>query len=263
MKNFDNGCYGHCPRCNTTNRLGLGDSLKYARDLMNRMVTLGRLDVDISDELADPTLTLDVLFPGDRGHMFGVLQAEDAAGQTVWLKAFSSLRGGVRFVPGWVPPNLSSEIYDQIVSPQETEIKKVSKAWEQTNTAEEKRRLAQKRARLSKALWLQMKELYCFQNFNGQTATIDELFRGVGVPGGVGECCAPKLLCEAAKQQLTPKGLCEFYWGPHGSYDGKTAGKFYPCCEARCRPILGFILCGANGNDASQCAQVINSEPSR
>ena len=109
MKNFDNGCYGFCRQCNKTNRLGLGDAMEYARILMKRMVALGRLDVDVSDESADPKLTLDALFPGDRGHMFGVLQAEDAEGKTVWLKAFSSLRGGVRFVPGWVPPNLSSK----------------------------------------------------------------------------------------------------------------------------------------------------------
>lgn len=261
VKNFDNGCYGHCRQCNETHRLGLGDTVDYARNLMKQMVTLGRLDVDVSEKSADPALTLDALFPGDRGHMFGVLQAVDDQGDTTWLKAFSSLRGGVRFVPGWVPPNLSSEHYQQIVSPQEAHIKAVSKAWEAAETEQERQRLGHKRAKLSKALWLEMKDLYRFTNFHGQTAKIEDLFVDIGVPGGVGECCAPKLLCEAARQKLTPKGLCEFYWGPHGEYDGKIAGQFYPCCEARCRPLLGFILCGVNGNDASRCDSVINQKP--
>ena len=60
-----------------------------------------------------------------------------------------------------------------------------------------------------------MKTLYRFHNFCREEATISDLFKDSGVPGGVGECCAPKLLCEAAKRGLMPIGLSEFYWGPY------------------------------------------------
>ena len=41
---------------------------------------------------------------------------QNADGETVWLKAFSSLRGGIRFVHGWVPPNLSEADYANVVA---------------------------------------------------------------------------------------------------------------------------------------------------
>ena len=31
---------------------------------------------------------------------------------------------------------------------------------------------------------------------------------------------------------------------PDGGTGGRVSGEFYPSCEARCRPILGFMLCG-------------------
>ena len=246
MNDFDNGCYGICPDCNQTRRLGVGNAMTYAHRLMSEMVVKNRLDIDLSKDAADPRLSLSNLFPGDRGHMFGVLETENQQGQTVWLKAFSSLRGGIRFVHGWVPPNLSEENYAQVVAPQERAIKEISAQWANATDAIQKASFATQRAAMSKTLWNEMKALYRFYNFQGRTATIDELFKGIGVPGGVGECCAPKLLCHAAQSGLRPKGLCEFYWGPQTEYDGKSAGQFYPCCEPRCRPLLGFLLCGAD-----------------
>ena len=222
--------------------------MQHAEALMDEMVAKNRLDIDVAEDQADPRLALSALFPGDRGHMFGVLQAEDQGGRTIWLKAFSSLRGGIRFVPGWVPPNLSAHDYDTIVTPQENAIKAVSAQWTAATDPDAKESLAKKRAKMSQTLWKDMLARYRFYNFRGQTAGVQSLFRDRGVPGGTGECCAPKLLCEAAKLGLMPKGLCEFYWGPKTMYDGKSAGQFYPCCEPRCRPILGFILCGSESD---------------
>lgn len=238
-----NGCYGTCPDCGITHALGSGSSESYARGLMARMLKLGRLDVDIPDTDANPSLELDRLFPGDRGHMFGVLECQDGHQQTVWLKAFSSLRGGIRFVPGWVTPNISQRDYERVIDPQEKAIKAISAKWSSETDPEQKSRHARERAARSQSLWNEMKALYRFHNFAGRSATIDDLFESKGVPGGVGECCAPKLLCAAALQSLTPIGLSEFYWGPRTIYEGKTSGTFYPCCEQRCRPLLGFILC--------------------
>ena len=249
LTEHSNGCYGLCPDCGVTHSLGIGESKNYARALMNRMTELGRLDVDVPQAEANPALTLEHLFPGDRGHMFGVLECVDSNQHTIWLKAFSSLRGGVRHVPGWVRPNISQRDYERIIDPQEAKIKSVSGQWETERDPVKKANLAQERAQLSRSLWRQMKSLYRFHNFAGRTATLDDLFQDKGVPGGTGECCAPKLLCEAALRGLTPVGLSEFYWGPSTEYDGKTEGSFYPCCEPRCRPLLGFILCHVHHPD--------------
>ena len=254
---FDNGCYGYCAQCETEYRLGVGGAMEYAKELMETLQTMGRLDIDVPDDEKDPRLSLEALFPGDRGHMFGVLECASQTGDRVFLKAFSSLRGGIRFVPGWVKPNLSQVDYERVVWPQEQKIKAISAQWKSASDATKKARLAQARTQLSQNLWREMRSLYRFFNFTGGTASIDHLFGDRGVPGGVGECCAPKLLCAAAKANLKPLGLCEFYWGPTKKYDGKTPGTFYPCCEQRCRPILGFILCGSTepkGTKAKCCA---------
>lgn len=240
---FNNGCYGRCPNCDTTHTLGIGNSRRYARDLMANISRLKRLDIDVPATDADPQLNLKTLFPGDRGHMFGVLECQTPDKRTVWLKAFSSLRGGIRFVPGWVKPNISQLDYLRVIDPQERAIKAVSNQCNIEMHPERKTELARDRAVRSQSLWNEMKDLYVFHNFAGRSATIGDLFGAKGVPGGVGECCAPKLLCAAAIAGLTPLGLSEFYWGPKTQYDGKTSGTFYPCCEQRCRPLLGFILC--------------------
>jgi hypothetical protein len=246
---LENGCYGTCPDCGTEHSLPVGASRDYARSLMANIERLGRLDIDVSVADADPKLRLTSLFPGDRGHMFGVLQCQAPDKSILWLKAFSSLRGGIRFVPGWVSPNISQNDYQRIIDPQEQRIKAVSNRWRLEADPVKKTELARERASRSQSLWNKMKALYVFHNFAGRSASISDLFGTHGVPGGVGECCAPKLLCAAALAGLTPLGLSEFYWGPKTQYDGKTSGTFYPCCEQRCRPLLGFILCGHPTHD--------------
>ena len=104
---LENGCYGLCPDCGTMHALPIGESRDYARALMHKIERSGRLDIDVPTANANPKLALTSLFPGDRGHMFGVLQCRAPDDSLVWLKAFSSLRGGIRFVPGWVRPNIS------------------------------------------------------------------------------------------------------------------------------------------------------------
>ena len=39
-------------------------------------------------------------------------------------------------------------------------------------------------------------------------------------------------------------GLAEFYWGRENRSGNRRHALFYPSCEEKCRPILGFMLCG-------------------
>jgi len=84
-------------------------------------------------------------------------------------------------------------------------------------------------------------------NFRGQSAILDEVIGSTrNKPTGIGDCCAPKLLNHAALSNLTPVSLAEFYFGRENRSDTRQHGRFYPPCEDKCQPLLGYLLCGAS-----------------
>ena len=178
--------------------------------------------------------------------MFGVLAAEDAQGERVWLHAFSSLPGGERELPGWVPPTLGAGRFDALVKPGELEIKALSAALAETPKGSGRWRAlrAERRAR-SRSLWATMLDAYRLRSVGGVERPLRELsLRGDQIPSGTGECCAPKLLSEAARRGLRPRAMVEFSWGRRGEGGLRWApGTLRASCEARCGLILGFMLC--------------------
>ena len=87
--------------------------------------------------------------------------------------------------------------------------------------------------------------LYELHNFCGEKKSIYEAFcLPKGIPTGTGDCCAPKLLNYAALKNLKPIGLAEFYWGAENRSGSRQHGEYYSCCENKCQPILGYMLCG-------------------
>jgi hypothetical protein len=242
-----------------THRLGWGDSRDHARELMREFEKLGRLDYRATESEADHRLSFDELFAGGRCHMFGVLECVDARGSTVVLRAFSSLRGGIRDIEGWVSPILSAESFYGIVQPGLERIDAMTRELDGLSRlpdAPDSRRVREltgDRTSASQQLWRQMEDLYVFHNFRGESRSLKDAFfpnsgrnpaAPAGIPAGVGECCAPKLLNHAAQNALRPVGLAEFYWGGSNPSGAKRPGDFYPCCATRCQPILGFMLCG-------------------
>lgn len=73
----------------------------------------------------------------------------------------------------------------------------------------------------------------------GQPWSLASLFPA-GPPTGTGECCAPKLLFQAARSALTPIAMAEFWWGP--AQGTRQAGHFYAACAERCQPLIGPLL---------------------
>lgn len=73
----------------------------------------------------------------------------------------------------------------------------------------------------------------------GQPWSLASLFPQ-GPPTGTGDCCAPKLLYQAARMGLHPVALAEFWWGPEAA--GRQAGQFYQACVERCQPLIGPLL---------------------
>lgn len=161
----------------------------------------------------------------------------------------SSLRKGIRAVPGWVPPLLSGEVFYGRVLPGQRAIERMTGELAQRAPGSRARRaLEQRRAERSRALLREMQDRYELCNFRGERRGLREAFVAEpgqrGIPGGVGECCAPKLLQHAARHGLRPRGIAEFYWGGRRGSRTLEHGRFYPACAQRCRPILGFLLCG-------------------
>ncbi len=214
---------------------------------MQEFEEIRRLDYLSPPQDADPKLAFDHLFPGQRGQMFGVLECLDAGGRSVVLRAFSSLHEGIRHVEGWVPPILSRRTFRDVVLPVQAEIKKLSREMRALDPSSSSRiALVATRKSISNELMEKLRSLYRFSNFRGERRSLKEVFLFPdAIPGGVGECCAPKLLNHAAQSGLRPVGIAEFYWGAPTPSGAREAGEFYPCCESRCRPILGFMLCGA------------------
>lgn len=260
----ETGAFGHCVDCARTHSLPAGQARTYALRMMDEFERIQRLDYLACEVDADPSLSFVKLFAG-RGNMFGVLESVDAKGKTVFLRAYSALTGGTRLIDGWVPPVLSEELYEGVILPAQREIKRLTT---EKNSLEASgipaAETEARRRRLSQVLWERMCFEYTFQNFRGEVRRLeDAALPGAPIAGGIGECCAPKLLTFAARNGLRPIGIAEFYWNGRASqtYDTELAGsqaelnpelldslrvsgEFYPSCEARCQPILGFMLCG-------------------
>ncbi|KAB8330413.1 RluA family pseudouridine synthase [Scytonema tolypothrichoides VB-61278] len=105
------------------------------------------------------------------------------------------------------------------------------------------RELKQQRQELSRQLQAQMYAAYTLMNFLGQSLSLQQLIPR-GMPTGTGDCCAPKLLHYAAKHNLKPLAMAEFWWGSSSTHQDKVQGEFYGACTERCQPLMGFLLSG-------------------
>ena len=243
----NNPTVGFCKNCQVSHSLGFGNAKLYAQQVMDEFVRIKRLDYLVTEENSEYTFSFDYLLGSyERGHMFGVLECLNDDGEIVILRAFSSLYTGIRKIEGWVPSILSDEVYNDFLKPGENKIKTLTEELKHlspdTKIYKNKKEL---RSQLSQKLLKELQMNYTFQNFRGERKSLLEIFPSdKGIPGGVGDCCAPKLLNYAAENNLKPVGIAEFYWG--GKSSSKIQGEFYPSCKSRCQPILGFLLCGLN-----------------
>jgi tRNA pseudouridine32 synthase/23S rRNA pseudouridine746 synthase len=235
---------GFCAACGTAHSLPAGNSRKYAFELIEQLEAHKRIDClsnpNHPSEIINHKFSTDYLFGEARGHMFGVLECADAAGNTVVLKAFSGQYNGEWLADGWVPPIIDVNEFDRLVDPVDREIKTLDRLIAEKKDPE----LIQRRKALSQELMKQLHSLYTLTNFRGEAKPLTEVFQG-GIPTGAGDCCAPKLLNHAALNGLKPLGLSEFYWGKENRSGTRKHGEFYPACAEKCQPILGFMLCGA------------------
>ncbi len=107
--------------------------------------------------------------------------------------------------------------------------------------------LKKKRKTLSDSLQHWLFRQYDMLNAKGEHRNLCRIFADTpqGVPpSGAGDCCAPKLLQYAYKNNLSPLCMAEFWWGQSPKREIRHHLHFYPACRSKCKPILGFMLQG-------------------
>lgn len=240
---------GYCRRCQCWHRLGPGETVSACRELMERLEREGTIDLFGDANAPKPALSTDYLFGPARGKMFGILEGHNQDGQRRLLYAFSGQYNGRWLVPGWVPPLFDIAAFEALNTPAEKGIKELGREMERLRgDAENFVRLRRERLALSRQLMRDLHHLYRLRNWRGEELAMAEAFLGPGgMPTGTGDCCAPKLLAAALALGLTPLGLSEFYWGRENRSGTRHHGTFSPACPEKCAPILGFLLCGLEG----------------
>lgn len=239
-------CEGFCALCGTRHTLAAGPALEACRGLMDDLERHGRIDWQMPE--GDPRLSIAPLFGEARGQMFGVMVFRDADGTHGVSKAFSGQFSGVWSVEGWAPPLVDQRSFDNLSEDIEPEIKRLGRRINRLDVHDPLRvELKRMRRELSSQLMRELHDLYTLTDFRGNTAPIRQVFQGSGIPTGTGDCCAPKLLRQAALNGWRPLGIAEFFWGRENRSGSRQHGRFYPACDEKCRPIMGFLLCGLQG----------------
>ncbi len=235
---------GYCSNCGKNHSLVPGPAKDACEKLMRYLEENQRIDY-LSAELTNGNFSTKNLFGSERGKMFGVLTGCDHSGKRINLYAFSGQFNGHWLVPGWVPPLFDVPAWHNIHDAREKEIKRLSRLLEAADSSDTiYQKLKRKRKQLSRQLMQKLQTLYSLRNFHGDHLAMKSLFSKSAPPTGAGDCCAPKLLQYAASNAITPDGIAEFYWGKTNLSETKRHKTFYPPCEDKCKPILGFMLCG-------------------
>lgn len=242
---------GYCRRCATEHRLEAGNTVRFGLQLMQQFQEHGTIDLFSTPSTRDAALQLEYLFGPARGKMFGVMECLREDGTTIILKAFSGQYNARWLVDGWAPPLFSVDEFTCLTQDREKKIKELGRQiGQQRRHSDIWLQLRKKRRLLSQELMRDIHDLYYVTNFRGETVNLKQAYIGNnGIPTGTGDCCAPKMLNFAARNRLTPLGICEFYWGQENRSGTHHHGSFTSSCREKCSPILGFMLCGLNEGD--------------
>ncbi len=192
------------------------------------------------------------------GKMFGVMVCRNREGELGVLRAFSGEWDNRTKPPDWVPSSSHIEEYERDREDTESvlfaltgrietlRVQPPSKGRDQTIEG-----LKAQRRRLSRGLTDQIHDAYRFDNALGEVLPLTQVNTGSRrPPTGMGDCCAPKLLQCAIRNEFEPLGMVEFWWGTSPPVHPRIEGEYYGSCEHKCYPILGFMLRGVDAAEA-------------
>lgn len=189
-------------------------------------------------------LSIASLFAPGGGKMFGVMRAR-AGGEIVWRYAFSGQIERKWIWPGWVGPIFDAQAWMDLESKHDAQIKVLTERIKQASPGSAAlRELKQRRKAQSHQLLDAYLDLYQVHALNGSVAPIRALFGG-RPPTGAGDCCAPKLLAAAVREDLSVLGISEIFLGASPRSGARVCGEISVPCTPKCVPMLDFILCPA------------------
>jgi tRNA pseudouridine32 synthase/23S rRNA pseudouridine746 synthase len=145
---------------------------------------------------------------------------------------------------------------------QKAELRRLKKRW-LTRLQEAESRLRQSEERLevlrrerrqkSDNLQRWLFDQFVMVNAKGERLGLREIFARYGAlhgqpglepPSGSGECCEPRLLQTAYLLGLRPVSMAMFWWGESPREEVRHAGRCYPACQSKCKPLLWWMLQG-------------------
>jgi hypothetical protein len=235
---------GRCPTTGQERSLRPTAEVIHAAEGLKRYLAMRRE--------ADTGFNTKSIYAPFTGKMFGVMLCRNVDGKLGTLRAFSGGWAGHWQPPGWVPPSGHIAEFEDQRDKTEAQLAELT---QQLDALKARRNSGQyqpkideckaERRRLSRALTEQIHRAYRFQNRLGEILPLTQVDTGSKrPPTGMGECCAPKLLQYAARNQLEPLSMVEFWWGTSPPAISRIEGIYYSSCEHKCYPILGFMLRG-------------------
>ena len=182
------------------------------------------------------------------GVMLGALVATDAAGNEVVLKAASGFSRALvpRFADAaiYVPPLVSPAQIAAALVANDDAIHALTARIDALADGAEKDALLARRLALTQESVARVYALYAFRCADGSLRTLGDICAercgGRLPPTGTGDCCAPKLLHYAFSHGLTPRSMCEVFYGRNTPH--KTNGLRYAPCDDRCGIVLPAML---------------------
>ena len=136
---------------------------------------------------------------------------------------------------------------------QKAELRRIKKRWSaETALAEEEVRrvderltsLRQRRCTMSDMLQRWLFAQFSMLNALGESRSLLEIWKNELPPAGAGECCEPRLLQYAFTKGWHPLCMAMFWWGESPKEEVRHHLHFYPACNRKCKPILGWMLRG-------------------
>lgn len=136
---------------------------------------------------------------------------------------------------------------------QKAELRRIKKRWTgEIALAEDSLReiderlklLRQKRHAMSDELQRWLFSRFMMLNACGERRSLLEIWKSELPPAGAGECCEPRLLQYCFRKGWHPLCMAMFWWGESPKEEVRHHLHFYPACNGKCKPILGWMLRG-------------------
>ena len=183
--------------------------------------------------------------------MFGVLVVANAEKEIGYLCTFSGKFKGNSHPSIFVPSLFDISTNDYFITKGMTELSaigdEIKKLKAQNDSASLLEIEALQNERKAKSVFLQQAlfDQYHFLNKDKKSKSLHAIFEDYGKKkpaSGAGECAAPKLLQYAYKHGMKPLAIAEFWWGESSKLGDRKHKNYYPACNDKCRPILGYML---------------------